>query len=129
MSPLRSLQCDEPTFIGVESLACPLTLKLFEDPVVDREGHTYERVAILKWLDSHSTSPMTRQNLRSTDLTPNRKVKELCALVISLLDEHRETKVQLLEAIAALEQSSAIACKEDPEVHETWREVCPEGSQ
>jgi hypothetical protein len=72
---------------------------------------------------------MTRQNLRSTDLTPNRKVKELCALVISLLDEHRETKVQLLEAIAALEQSSAIACKEDPEVHETWREVCPEGSQ
>lgn len=111
-------ECDEtPPVHGAvyARLACPLTHLTFKDPMIDREGHTYERVAILKWLDSHTTSPMTRKNLRPTDLTPNRKVKELCAVVIDLL--------------TTLEQSSAIVCKEDSEVFETWREVCPEGSQ
>ena len=40
-----------------KDLLCPLTLDLFEDPVVAVDGHTYERAAIEKWFQSKTTSP------------------------------------------------------------------------
>lgn len=30
------------------------------DPVVAKDGHTYERSAITTWLETHKTSPMVR---------------------------------------------------------------------
>ena len=38
-----------------KDLLCPLTLEIFEDPVVAVDGHTYERVAIEKWFQSKMT--------------------------------------------------------------------------
>jgi len=47
------------------------------DPVIDREGNSYERKAILDWLrKGNDTSPMTRQPLKKDDLTPNRALKD-----------------------------------------------------
>ncbi len=34
-----------------------------EDPVVAAEADTYERVALEQWLQTHTTSPVTRQLL------------------------------------------------------------------
>merc|ERR1712072_1258545 len=48
------------------------------DPVIARDGHTYERDAISKWLSSHSTSPKTRQRMDGT-LTANYALKNLIA--------------------------------------------------
>ncbi len=33
------------------------------DPVVAKDGHTYERSAITTWLETHKTSPMVRAYL------------------------------------------------------------------
>ena len=44
-----------------QAFFCPLTKQVLEDPVLDREGHTYERHAILEWLHQTPTSPMTRK--------------------------------------------------------------------
>lgn len=41
------------------------------DPVLCTDGHTYERDAITNWLQVNSTSPMTRQALYTTQVTPN----------------------------------------------------------
>lgn len=41
------------------------------DPVICKDGHTYERDAITNWLQVNSTSPMTRQALYDTQVTPN----------------------------------------------------------
>lgn len=41
------------------------------DPVICADGHTYERDAITNWLQVNHSSPMTRQSLFSTQLTPN----------------------------------------------------------
>jgi len=49
---------------------CPITEELFEDPVIARDGHTYERAAIEGWIAQNGTSPMTGQAL-TTDLIPN----------------------------------------------------------
>ena len=38
------------------------------DPVLATDGHTYERAAIIKWLNTNATSPLTREDLKSTDL-------------------------------------------------------------
>ena len=41
------------------------------DPVIGPDGYTYERGAIETWLSSNAISPMTRQRMTTTTLTPN----------------------------------------------------------
>ena len=55
---------------------CPLTKELMEDPMSDFEGNSYERVAILNYLKTHSTSPVTGNPLIALHLTPNNALKE-----------------------------------------------------
>ena len=39
---------------------CPISHCLMLEPVIDREGNTYERTSIEQWLSKHNTSPITR---------------------------------------------------------------------
>jgi hypothetical protein len=54
---------------------CPITLMPFVDPVIDREGISYEREAITTWLMNHNVSPVSRQPLHLRDLVPNRSLQ------------------------------------------------------
>ncbi|CAF0877587.1 unnamed protein product [Didymodactylos carnosus] len=60
-----------------DPLVCPITLQLFQDPVVAEDGHTYERKAICEWIKEHATSPITHQTLTVQALRPNHTVKKL----------------------------------------------------
>jgi len=42
------------------------------EPVMDREGNTYERTSIEQWLSKHNTSPITRNSLNANHLVVNR---------------------------------------------------------
>lgn len=55
---------------------CPITLTMMTDPVIDREGNTYERAAIAEWLHLHTTSPITRNPMQLSDLVPNRALRD-----------------------------------------------------
>ncbi len=44
---------------------------LMVNPVVAADGWTYEKAAIVAWLESHTESPMTHRTLPNTTLTPN----------------------------------------------------------
>ena len=55
---------------------CPITNDVMRDPVIDSEGHTYERAAIVQWLHSSSRSPITRNPMTVQDLKPNRALAE-----------------------------------------------------
>ena len=58
-----------------EAFICPLTHELMKTPVIDREGNTFEKDAIEKWLaDGNAVSPVTRNPMRSTDLAPNQAI-------------------------------------------------------
>ena len=50
--------------IDEELLACPITLRVMDDPVLCDDGHLYEREAIEKWLQQSNISPVTRQPVR-----------------------------------------------------------------
>ncbi|CAJ1953504.1 unnamed protein product [Cylindrotheca closterium] len=60
-------------------LLCPLTHEPLVDPVIDHEGNTYEKTAILEWLAIHPTSPLTRKSLTEKQLIPNRAIKHAIA--------------------------------------------------
>jgi hypothetical protein len=60
-----------------EAFQCPITGEVMVNPVCDREGHTYERAAIITWLQTNgNTSPMTRRRLHVVDLAPNRSLRD-----------------------------------------------------
>lgn len=53
------------SFLSIpEDFICPLTGKLFEDPVTLETGHTFEREAIKQWFDERNkTCPITGKQL------------------------------------------------------------------
>eukprot|EP00193_Tetraselmis_chui_P011077 CAMPEP_0177791378 /NCGR_PEP_ID=MMETSP0491_2-20121128/23891_1 /TAXON_ID=63592 /ORGANISM="Tetraselmis chuii, Strain PLY429" /LENGTH=898 /DNA_ID=CAMNT_0019313585 /DNA_START=155 /DNA_END=2853 /DNA_ORIENTATION=+ len=58
---------------------CPITMEVFEDPVVAADGYTYERSAIIKWLRTSSKSPMTNMPMDHLSLTPSHAVRSAIA--------------------------------------------------
>lgn len=48
-----------------------------KDPVILKDGHTYERSAIEEWLKTHNTSPMTGARLQSKEVLPNYALKKM----------------------------------------------------
>lgn len=63
-------------------LKCPLTQKALQEPVIADDGHTYERSAIQRWLDSgYRRSPLTNLPFSSTRLLPNHMAKSIIAMV------------------------------------------------
>eukprot|EP00980_Cylindrotheca_fusiformis_P015178 scaffold4199_cov101-Cylindrotheca_fusiformis.AAC.6 len=73
-----------------EEFTCPLTRDVFVEPVIDAEGNTYERDAILEWLQHNDTSPITRNQLAEHHLVPNRVLKNLIA---ALAYHHRHSNI------------------------------------
>ena len=53
------------------SFLCPITCDVKDRPVVAADGHSYELEAITRWLESHTTSPLTNATLHTTVLIPN----------------------------------------------------------
>mmetsp|Transcript_14539 Transcript_14539/g.40104 ORF Transcript_14539/g.40104 Transcript_14539/m.40104 type:complete len:195 (+) Transcript_14539:267-851(+) len=50
---------------------CPITGEPMVEPVVAPDGHTYEKVAIRRWLTTSDKSPLTGSVLAHNNLVPN----------------------------------------------------------
>lgn len=61
-----------------DELICSLSLQLMIDPVMTAGGHTYERASIERWLETHSTDPLTGENMDDKTLRPNALVRSMC---------------------------------------------------
>ena len=64
----------EITFVP-QDFYCPITGELMKEPVLGKDGHSYEKSEILRWLEGNSTSPMTREPLTADDLVDNLPLK------------------------------------------------------
>ena len=61
-----------------DEFLCPITYDLLREPVVASDGHTYEKMAIEKWLKSESpTSPLSGERLHGKEIVYNRTLKKL----------------------------------------------------
>ena len=47
------------------------------DPVIAADGHTYERQAMMSYLQQHNRSPVSQKPLASKDVTPNYAIRKL----------------------------------------------------
>ena len=54
---------------------CPINMEIFVDPVITKEGYTFERHAIVKWLATNNTCPLSRGPLTINELIPNKNLK------------------------------------------------------
>jgi hypothetical protein len=61
-----------------ESFYCPITFELIRKPVIDPDGRTFERDAIVNWIRVNGTSPLTRNALAVSQLRSN---EALCDLI------------------------------------------------
>jgi hypothetical protein len=50
---------------------CPLSAKVFKDPVTAADGNTYDRKAFVKWVEDKDTSPITGEEMLHTDYEPD----------------------------------------------------------
>ena len=60
-----------------DAFYCPILGELMADPMITKEGVTYEGEAIEHWIRANGTSPMTRNTLNANDLRPNNALYEL----------------------------------------------------
>ena len=73
----QELTEDEDTDIA-EGLLCPLTNKLFTDPVLTPHGFTYERSALLEYMRNNGhRDPKAHKQIRVQDLVPQRNIRQL----------------------------------------------------
>lgn len=56
---------------------CPITMSVMQNPVVAADGQSYEEHAILKWMSTRRTSPMTNKQLLNTDTYPNYALRSM----------------------------------------------------
>ena len=66
----------QPGSGNMDTFCCPITGEIMKDPVIGKDGYTYEKEAILEWLKNHRESPMTREAMAESDLVPNRILRE-----------------------------------------------------
>ena len=59
------------------TLMCPITQDIMKDPVQGSDGQTYEREAIVRWLNQKNTSPLTNLPMTIHDLKVNAAIKYL----------------------------------------------------
>lgn len=60
----------------LQKFTCPLTLEVFQDPVIDEHGHTFEKGAIKRHLKNSNLCPLNRQPIQAP-LTPNRLIRQI----------------------------------------------------
>lgn len=64
----------------------PFTLEVMNDPVLAKDGNTFERASIEEWFRrEHKTSPMTGQTLADFSLPPNVQMRQD---IITFINQH-----------------------------------------
>lgn len=90
--PMATLDADE---YALDELTCPITGEIYVDPVLCvGDGHTYERHAATRWLATHTTSPLTGEQMQPEGMR--------------LVDNHLVRK------------QAAAVLRRRPELHPTW---------
>ena len=68
-----------------ETLTCPITHQIMDDPVITKYGHSYERKEIENWIDKAGNDPLTKKPLTKNDIFPNYQLK-------NLIEEYKKMK-------------------------------------
>jgi hypothetical protein len=82
---------------------CPITQRVMVDPVIGRDGHSYERSAIEDWLARSLTSPITREYMAADQVVSNRGLRDSIEALVAAAESTRAAAVEaaLRQAVVA----------------------------
>ncbi len=107
--------------IPPDDLICPICHDIMNNPVQCFEGHGYCKICIEKWLDQHSTCPISCNPLDSSQLTPIRIVKNLIDNLIVKCPKNCLWKGKLFtEELHLLECELVLICCENNDCNMTF---------
>lgn len=92
-----------------ESYYCPITCELMIDPVISKDGNSYEREAIENWIRVNGVSPLTRNPLAITDLRDNNALYELIQEERARSDESMHPSIRRWKASGAPSQRPGLS--------------------
>jgi hypothetical protein len=85
---MQTRLCDANTKLYQQSIAlenvkeafkCPITQVTMVDPVVTNIGHSFEKEALIKWVERHGTNPLTNGPLSKRHIYPNFALRDAIA--------------------------------------------------
>ena len=77
---------------------CPITLCVIREPAVTPAGITYERAALMRWLEHQHTEPSTKQRLKRSHVVPNLTLR---AMIEDWLQEQKRERRRAANRAAA----------------------------
>ena len=95
---MEATKVDVPT-----NFYCPITGDLMNNPVTDKEGNSYEKTEIIKWIEINKTSPVTRNYLDKTHLSDNLALKRS---INNVKDQLHEDQLRIDSRISEIELKS-----------------------
>jgi ankyrin repeat protein len=90
------------TTLDVDSLYCPITREIYNEPVVAADGFTYEKDALIMWFKNHNTSPKTNKIIDRVYLRSFDKIQQVRDYLIDnpqKIDEKYIKKEDIIENI------------------------------
>lgn len=69
---------------NLHSIICPITHEIFIEPVIGSDCHTYERYAIIDWLQRNEISPITYEPMSINSLRSNLVMKNTIEELFSI---------------------------------------------
>ena len=64
---------------------CPISMSLMKEPVLARDGHSYDREPLTQWLSKKQSSPVTGLPLHDLTLVPNLSLR---SMISEFVQEH-----------------------------------------
>jgi len=107
-----SSSSDTSKYILPNMPSCPITGEPMFEPVVAADGHTYERAAIARWLQTSDKSPLTGSILPHKELVPN------YGLLSSLQEQAEACRKPKKPPLTPVTANVPVAVVPDPESEE-----------
>ena len=92
---------------------CPITLCVIREPAVTPAGISYERSALMQWLEHQHTEPSTKRRLKRSRVVPNLTLRGM--IEDWLADERAERRRAATRAAARREARAKASALEDAE--------------
>ena len=93
----------------IESLTCPITMEVVQEPATTIYGHLFELSAIREWVRQKGVCPLTQKPLTQEQIYPQYGLKDTIEEMRRIKQENQESqrRIQELEAMVAAQNSGS----------------------